>query len=61
MSQGVCDVCQMRPKMDRCACCEECWYSGRYADWQAWNALSPAEQHRAFARELQRWDAYDHG
>jgi hypothetical protein len=23
----------MRPKMDRSVCCEECWYSGRYARW----------------------------
>jgi hypothetical protein len=27
----VCEVCRWRPKMDRCSCCEDCWYSGRYA------------------------------
>jgi hypothetical protein len=28
----LCEVCDYRPKMDRCDCCDECWYSGRYAD-----------------------------
>lgn len=36
----VCECCHMRPKMDRCDCCEECWYSGR---WSAsrWRSVRP--------------------
>jgi hypothetical protein len=25
----VCEQCHMRPKMDRCDICEECWYAPR--------------------------------
>jgi hypothetical protein len=28
---NVCNLCHSRPVMDRCSCCERCWYSGRYA------------------------------
>jgi hypothetical protein len=31
---NVCNICHSGPVMDRCSCCEKCWYSGRYKGQQ---------------------------
>ncbi len=40
----LCEVCGWRPKMDRCSCCEECWYSGAYAEERRRREMTPQEQ-----------------